>query len=374
MLENREYRAFADSITEKLLKKYPLVVRRSKGKIPYTAAAGVFDDRSGDELVGWWTNGFWGGLLWQLFGASGDSLYKEEAIRQEELLDSVLMKWALDHDNGFRWLPTSMAHYRHNQNPGSLNRLMLAANNFCGRFNLSGRFFRAWNDFGDLDRRGLAIIDCMMNLPLLYWASDYTRDPRFKQMAAAHADTTMRDFIRENGSAEHILRYDIETGALLESLGGQGYASGSSWTRGQSWALYGFLFSYLHTGDRRYLDTSCRVADYVLSRIPESGLIPIDYDQPSDVTLEDSTAAAITASGLISLHEQTKKEVYLDTALRLLRVLDEKRCNYDADVDPLLEKCSAAYHDKVHEFPIIYGDYYYVEAILKLAGKATWIW
>ncbi|MBQ1291746.1 MAG: glycoside hydrolase family 88 protein, partial [Lachnospiraceae bacterium] len=226
---------WALGVQEKLAGKMKTVVERSRNVVPYTTENGRFIDLT-EKDINWWTNGFWGGILWQLYTLTGDELYKEEAGILEKKLDKVLMDWTgLDHDNGFKWLPTSVAHYRIDQNEESKNRAIIAANNLAGRFNLAGHFIRAWNDWGDVDRRGMAIIDCMMNLPLLYWAADVTGDPRFYQIAVAHADTAMRCFVREDGSVNHILRFDPESGELVESLGGQGYAVGSSWTRGQTW-------------------------------------------------------------------------------------------------------------------------------------------
>jgi unsaturated chondroitin disaccharide hydrolase len=217
----------------------------------------------------------------------------------------------------------------------------------------------------------------MMNLPLLYWASEETTDPRFKMMAVAHADTAMRTFVREDGSVNHIVVFDPFTGEMKEGLGGQGYGVGSSWTRGQSWGIYGFALSYGYTGENKYLETARKIADYVLSAMPDSYLVPIDYRQPADVDLEDSTAAAITASGLIELAlrlgEDEGADKYLDAALKLLKTLDEKRISWSLDTDNLLNNCAVDYHGTGHNMSIIYGDYYYIEAVMKLSGKALTI-
>lgn len=369
---------WAKEVRDKLVRKMLPVAERNQHKVPYTTKDGVFDDRSDSEQISWWTNGFWGGILWQMYHLTGEEIYRDAAQELEIKLDADLMNWkGMDHDNGFKWLPTAVAQYRMNQNDHSLNRGILAANNLLGRFNIAGNFFRAWNDWDEVDRRGLAIIDCMMNLPLLYWASDVTGDPRFRHAAVAHANTTMTYFVRADGSVNHIMRFDPETGELIEAIGGQGYEVGSSWTRGQSWGLYGFVLSYIHTGRDEYLDTAKRIAHYVIANIPENGLIPVDYRQPNEVMWEDSTASAITACGLIELSRKTEgrdSELYLRTAIRLLKTLDKERCNWNSDIDNLLERCTAAYHDKDHEFSIIYGDYYFLEAILKLTGDEFFIW
>lgn len=364
-------------VSEKIKAKERVVAARSRNKIPYTTDNGSFDDWT-DRDICWWTNGFWGGMMWQLFHATGDTLYKEIAEEAEEKLDSNLMRsQGMDHDSGFKWLTTAAAHYRKDGDPAAKNRAMLAADNLAGRFNPAGRFIRAWNDSGDGSRAGWAIIDCMMNLPLLYWAYEETRDPRYYHIAVMHADTAEKYFIRPDGSANHIVEFDPVSGDYIRSMGGQGVKEGSSWTRGQAWALYGFVLSYLHTKEERYLYTAKRVANYFIASLPESNLVPVDFRQPSDCTWEDSTAAAIAACGMLEISKCVKEEeqhVYYRAAIRLLKTLAEKRCRFDTDCDNLLEKCTAAYHDKEHEFSIIYGDYFFIEAIWKLTGQELFLW
>ncbi|SCY69894.1 glycoside hydrolase family 88 protein [Butyrivibrio sp. INlla14] len=385
-----EDKKWVDGALSQIAVKMETVAERNAGKIPYTTDEnGRFDDRSSDKDICWWTNGFWGGEMWQLYKLTGKELFRNEAIGTENKMDRAFMNYnGMDHDAGFRWLPTSVVRYKMEHNEESKNRGLLAAASLAGRFNLNGNFIRAWNDWGDdRDTTGWAIIDCMMNLPLLYWASNELKDPRFKAIAVAHADTAMKSFIREDGSVRHIVGFDPESGAFLRDYAGQGYAEGSSWTRGQSWALYGFVLSYKYTGEKRYLETAMKVADYVLSELdskfPEY-LVPVDYRQPADPYYEDSTASAITASGLIELagllggleeagEENVYKEkadIYQAAAIKLLKTLHEKRCDYTTDKDNIVEKCTAAYHDARHEFAINYGDYYYIEALMKLSGDA----
>ncbi len=365
-------KAWFSDVLERIEKKAFEVTLRNRGIIPYTTVDGRFDDKSESDPF-WWTNGFWGGEMWQLHALTGNEVFREEAVLLEEKLDRNLMSAAgLDHDNGFKWLPTSVIRYKKEKCSASLNRGILAAGNLAGRFNIAGNFFRAWNAWDSTDRRGYAIIDCMMNLPLLYWASEQSSDPRFKMMAMAHADTAIKTFVREDGSVNHIVVFDPFTGEVRETLGGQGFGKGSSWARGQGWGLYGFALSAYYTGEKRYLETSRRIADYVLSAMPESCLVPIDYRQPADADLEDSTAAAITASGLIELAEQLGDDGddYLYAAIKLLRTLDSRRCSWGTDTDNILNNCAVDYHGSGHNMSIIYGDYFFIEAVMKLAGKA----
>ncbi len=373
-------RKWISEVYEKILAKEEKVAQRNRNKIPYTTKDGVFDDRGKTEIC-WWTNGFWGGMMWQLYHATEKPVYLENALRTEIRLDENLMnRQGMDHDSGFKWLPTAVAHYRVTGDMASRNRALLAADNLASRFNPVGKFIRAWNNWDgneDGSFAGRAIIDCMMNLPLLYWAGEELHDPRFYHIAKMHADTAIKNFIREDGSAKHIIEFDAETGEYLHSVGGQGYGHGSSWTRGQAWAVYGFMLSYIHTKEERYLATAKKVADYFIANIPDSKLIPVDFRQPETPAYEDSTAAAIASCGLLELAKyvpETEKVKYEEAALEMLKALADKRCNWDENVDNLVEKCTAAYHDADHEFSIIYGDYYFIEAIWKLVGKELFIW
>lgn len=370
--------AWAKETLDRVKTKMAQVVTRNPHIIPYTTDdEGHFKDIYVEDPY-WWTNGFWGGLLWQLYHLTEDDMYRDAAIEVEDKLDKNLYHSAyLDHDNGFKWGLTSVAHYRILGDKDAKNRAMLAAENLAGRFNLNGRYIRAWNDLPDENRSGLAIIDCLMNLPLLYWASEETQDPRFYQIALAHAKTAQEHIVRPDGSVKHIIEFDPETGEYLRSLGGQGYGHGSSWTRGQAWGIYGFTLSYEYTKDETFLDTARRIAQYFIANTPENKLIPVDFRMPKQPWWEDATAAAIAASGLIELAQyvdEADAEIYLNAAVGLLKALSEKSCDWNEATDNLLTKCSASYFEDHHEYPIIYGDYFFIEALEKLAEQNINLW
>ena len=216
-----------------------------------------------------------------------------------------------------------------------------------------------------------------MNLPLLYWASKETDDERFTQVAMAHIDMVMRDHIRPDGSVAHIVSHNPETGEATE-MGGQGYAPGSSWSRGQGWALYGFILAYIHTGKKEYLDTAKKVAHYFISCVCDDYLPKVDFRSPDEPVIIDATASALAACGLIEIAKNVpeyEKRIYIDAAIKLLRALDEHCANYDENEDALILRGSHSYHrEKEREMPIVYGDFYYVEALLKLKGSDFIIW
>ncbi len=327
-----------------------------------------------------WTNGFWPGMMWLLYLDTKKDAYRQIAEQCEEKLDEALDGFVmLHHDVGFMWLTSAVADYRITGNGASKTRGLKAASVLAGRFNPTGGFIRAWPSWsGNGENSGIAIIDSMMNIPLLYWASAEVADPRMKQIAMLHADTVMRDFVRPDGSCHHMVEYDAETGEIVAHPCGQGYESGSSWSRGQAWAVYGFTLSYIHTGKQEYLDTAKRVAHYFLANLGEPALPLVDFRAPSEPAIIDSTAGAIAACGLLELAGQVgelEKPLYYRAAIRILKALDAHCADYSEERQILMDRGTTAYHaEKGREIPIIYGEYYFMEALMKLRGSQILFW
>ena len=371
-------RLWAESVWEAVSAKLSAVRERSASKIPFTTVQGVHDDRSLPETRNFWTNGFWAGLLWQMYQATGDARYAQTARFTEGILDQDLEEFEkLHHDVGFMWMASSVADYRLTGRPEARHRGLHAASMLSGRFNPAGNYIRAWNEKPDGDTTGWAIIDCMMNLSILYWASEETGDPRFRHVAVRHADKSLRHFIRPDGSVKHIVEFDPDTGEEVCSYGGQGYATGSSWTRGQAWAIYGFMISYHHTHDPRYLDAAKRVAHYFIANIPENGRIPVDFRSPAEPFYEDDAATAIACCGMLEIAREVpenESDIYLRAAIRLLKVMAAETCDFSPETDGITTACSTRYYEDRHNYNLIYADYYFVEAVLKLLDRDFWLW
>lgn len=384
-MDNNDQKWIEDTI-EKIREKISWVSEKNKDKIPYTTDEnGTYDDRSDstknwniDDGLNWWTNGFWGGIMWLLYQDTKDENYIAIARNCEEKLKQTFVDYyGLHHDVGFMFIPTVVADYRITGNTEAKRTALHAANLLAGRFNAQGNYIRAWNDLPGQDTRGWAIIDCMFNISLLYWASKETGDARYRQIAMRHADSVMANFIRSDGSVIHIGEYDPETGNFIKSHGGQGYGEGSSWTRGQGWALYGFVNSYTNSGKEEYLDTAKKVAHYCIANIPENGIIPVDFRQPAEPMLEDSCGACVIAGGLIELANyvpDTEKKIYLRPAVKILKAITDMRADWGKNCDAIVQNCSAAYHDNRHHFTMVYADYFYIEAIYKLNHTGILLW
>jgi len=330
----------------------------------------------------WWTAGFWPGLLWYFYEDSGDERFSTVASSCEARLDEVLNDYVrLDHDLGFMWTLTSVASYRLKGEAASRVRALKAANFLVGRFNPKGRYIRAWNPwFEGEDNAGYAIIDCAMNMPLLYWASRESGDPRYRHIAEAHMDTVLEHFVRPDGSVYHIVEFDPWSGELVRGIGGQGYAAESAWSRGTAWALYGLTLSYHHTGKSAYLDAAKRVAHFFLANLPEDAVPHWDFRLPPEVAKHrDSSAGAIAASGLLLLSDQVgalESHVYRAPALRILESL---YLNYGAwdrsDEEGLILEGTSHYPEgKNIGVPLIYGDFFFVEGLARLRGSGTSFW
>lgn len=379
------YQLWAEETLSKIRGKMAWVSEKNKDKIPYTTdEKGNYDDRSDksksweiDNGINWWTNGFWGGIMWLLYQDTKENRYTEIArVSEERFVQCFDDFYGLHHDVGFMFMPTAVADYRLTGNKNAKKLGMHAANILAGRFNPAGKFIRAWNDLKE-DTRGWAIIDCMFNISLLYWASEESGDPRFRQIAMLHADTVMKYFVRPDGSVNHIVEFNPETGEFVRSHGGQGYGEGSSWTRGQGWAVYGFMISYLHTGKQEYLDTAKKVAHYCMANIPESGIIPVDFRQPEEPGWEDSCGACVIAGGLLELAgavPELEKEMYVKAAVKILKAIADTRADFGEGCDAIVQNCSASYHNQTHHTTMSYADYYFIEAVYKLRGDGTFMW
>lgn len=376
--------AWLENTYEKLKVKMDAEVRRIGTQIPYTPRGGKYHDLDMQDGIYFWTNGFWPGMLWQMYHATGEEVYRTTAEGVEERLKETLAGFeGLDHDIGFLFLPSSVANYRKTGSLESRRRGLMAANLLMGRFNPTGHYIRAWNkSYWAGDKvSGWMIIDCMMNIPLLYWASKETNDPRFKHVAIAHAKTAQQHIVRPDGSCNHIVVFDSETGEYLDNPAGQGYGSGSAWSRGQSWAVYGFTLSYLHTGDTSFLDTAKKCAHYCIANLSVNDWIPVvDYRSPAEPLKHDSTAGMITAAGLLELAkcvDDLEKPLYVKAALNILKACEARFCNWDPEQDSIVDGGTFYYYDPKGtntEVPIIYGDYYLIEAIMKLRGTELFMW
>ncbi len=371
-----------EQLFEKLIAKTTAQLERVGTNLPFVAQGGMYKEMRTPDGISFWTNGFWPGILWQMYHATGKEAFLATAQQIETRLDEALHTFEnLYHDVGFMYTLSAVADYRITGDANSRRRGLHASNLLAGRFNTAGRFIRAWNDGtqGNTDVRGYMIIDSLMNLPLLFWASEETKDPRFKQIAIAHADTSLKYILRPDGSCNHIVRFDADTGEYVEAIQGQGYSAASAWSRGTGWALYGYALCYRYTQDEKYLIAAKQCAHYAISALSLNGFVPLlDFRAPAEPIRTDTSAGMIITCGLLELADHVpalERALYEKSAETLFQVCETQFSNWNTDEDAILNGAGLQYHnDPLANTPVIYGDYFFVEAALRLFGKALPIW
>jgi unsaturated chondroitin disaccharide hydrolase len=296
---------------------YDVCVEKIRRTIPRLAAAPKTCslDPKGDYFawpegffeIGNWTSSFFTGMSLIAYETTKDPHFLKEVNRMSPVYHDKLHRHGMDtmHDLGFLYSLYSIALWRIT---GSVEQRALglkAAEELAKRFVPSGEYLRAWGRMDDQtsDYAGLAIVDCMMNLPLLFWATEVTGNPFFREIAIKHANTTAKLFVRKDDSVCHAFRFDLATGAPVEEANYCGAAVGSHWARGTTWAIYGFALAYRYTKIPLYLEISQRLANKFLSLLDEE-IVPIwDFRRrPSDRDARDASAAAIAACGLYELN------------------------------------------------------------------------
>lgn len=365
-------RKFIDTLSERVFKKIACERNRMNEKIPYIPENGIYKD---SELH-WWTNGFWAGMMWQMYSVTHDPMYKKTAETTEERLDEILFTYnKLDHDVGFMWLHTAVANFRNTGNLKSRERGLLAASVLASRFHSKGGYIRAWN----MKDQYSLIIDCLMNLPLLYWASETSEDSCFRDIAIAHLETVMLHLLRDDGSCNHVAVIDPISGECIEKPVGQGYAAGSSWSRGQSWGILGMALAYRYNRDDRFLNHAKSIAHYFMANVSMTGFIShIDFRSPDTPVYLDTTASVIAACGFLEISSflgYDESKMYVRCAYKILEALEKDYVDLNIETDGILTHGSAKYHrESDREVRIIYGDYFLLELLLRFKDKGFLIW
>lgn len=325
-----------------------------------------------------WISGFFPANIWLLYEYTNDQRWLDMARRRTQPLDA-LRRYTKTHDLGFMVGCPCGAGYRLTGDEWYKRLLIDASDALLTRFSPTVGLIRSWDNKNGSPNPYRVIIDNMMNLEMLFTASKLTGDSRYREIAIIHADNTLRNHFRADNSCFHILCYDADTGKVVTQQGGQGYSPTSAWSRGQSWGLYGFTLCYRETGDPRYLERAVKSADYFIGHpnLPED-LVPYwDFHAP-EIPREprDASAAAITASALLELarYVPDKERSYYKTARKILRSLASERylipagakCGFLID-----HSVGSKPGDSQIDVPIIYGDYYFLEALLRLKNYKT---
>ncbi|MBL1225986.1 glycoside hydrolase family 88 protein [Enterococcus sp. BWR-S5] len=324
-----------------------------------------------------WTASFWVGMCFlgkELTGSADFDTTIENQLQsfKNRLEQEIELE---THDIGFLYILSAIADYRVNHNEESKELAVKAADLLMERYSPKAKIIQAWGNLNDPNERGRMIIDCLMNLPLLYFASEVTGEERYKEAAYAHALQTQKYIVRSNYTTYHTYFFDTDTGEALSGKTAQGYSDNSCWARGQAWGIYGFTLSYLYTGDVSFLETAKHLADYFIKELPQDKVCYWDlvFNDGSGEE-RDSSAASIAVCGLLELSKQLplsdeKHDYYQEIAVEIMAALAKDYTTksnlksnglllhgvYDKNSDKGVDEC------------MIWGDYYYVEALTRLA-------
>lgn len=316
----------------------------------------------------WWCSGFYPGSMWYVYEYTGDEKIKELALKYQAGLEPLRFRKD-DHDIGFQLMCSYGNCLRLTEDQTCVPVLIDGANSLASRFDPEVGCTRSWS-FGKWSFP--VIVDNMMNMELLLKAAELGGSDSLKNVALAHARTTMKNHFREDKSCFHLVDYNPETGEVVGKQTVQGLADDSAWARGQAWGLYGFTMVYRFCKEQDILDHAIAIAEYLLPRLPEDGVPFWDYDSaeiPNDV--RDASAAAIMASGLIELSQYVdaeKAERYLATAEKMIRTLasEEYLCAEGEDYGFLLKHSTGNKNtDSEVDVPLTYADYYFLEALIR---------
>jgi unsaturated chondroitin disaccharide hydrolase len=355
-----------DDNVQKDIANTPLDGRGAEKIVPRT----INDDGSLSVVAGHdWTSGFYPGIMWYMYELTGDPEWKGKAVRYTSKLEKEQFNGS-NHDVGFRMYCSFGNGLRLMKDETYVPVLVQSAKTLIARYYESVGSIKSW-DFNDNVWQFPVIVDNMMNLELLFWATEETGDPVYRDIAIQHALTTKKNHYRSDFSSVHVVDYDTITGAVRQKNTHQGYSDESSWARGQAWGLYGFVMTYRCTQDPQFLVQAEKIAEFLLNhpRLPED-LVPYwDFDAPEIPNEErDVSAAAIIASALYELSTYSENG-------------DQLKAKADQIVESLASVYASApgenygfilahsvgnkHGNSEVDVPLNYADYYFMEALVR---------
>ena len=317
-----------------------------------------------------WTSGFFPGCLWLMYEYTGEDEWKNLALKWTRGLNDIQF-YTGNHDIGFMMFSSYGQGLRLTGNPAFKPLLIQSSKSLASRYNADVNSFMSWNP--NERWKFPVIVDNMMNLELMFWSVRNGGPVPYYGMAENHAESTMRNHMREDGSTFHVVDYDPDSGEVRGKYTHQGYSKESCWARGQAWGVYGFTIVYRETQKVHFLETAEKLADYFIANLPDDYIPYWDFSR-TDMEGEerDSSAAAIAASALIELatlvEDEVKAKAYHETAVKILKSLcSDKYLAKGSDSNSiLLHGVGSKPHGNAVDRALIYGDYYFLEALLRL--------
>ena len=324
-----------------------------------------------DRVPSHWVDGFWTGQLWLAFAHTQDQKFEAAARRWTTEL-AWLKETTLTHDLGFIFYLSNVLGHRITGDEALLPDALIAAETFTKRYNPRGEYMQAWGRIdGPSHERGRINVDLMMNMPFFYWTAAQSGNAVYAQIASRHARTSRHVLVRPNGSVSQVADFDPESGAFLRQETHQGLSHDSCWSRGLAWGLYGFAEAYRWTSDPVFLYTARRIANYAIAHAPADKVPFWDYnslDIPN--SYRDSSAASVIAAGLLELadgeSDSDLAQQWREEATAIVTSLWQNYSTRNTDITALLVEGSRSVPHGLKEHPLVYGDYYFFEAVLRI--------
>lgn len=336
-----------------------------------------------------WTEGFRTGTYWLSYELTGEESFRKSAeVQVESFYNRIVNKIEIDHhDMGFLYIPSCVAAYRLTGNEKAKDAAIMAADYLISRFQEKGQFIQAWGELGAKDNYRL-IIDCLLNVPLLYWATEVTGEGKYRDVAVRHTKTSIQNLVREDYSTYHTYFFDTETGEPTKGITAQGYSDNSEWARGQAWGVYGTALAYRYTQDDECREMFRNVTKSFIEHLPKDHVPYWDciFKDGSEEP-KDSSAAAIAVCGMLEMCENgnlseeerrfwnTQAELILESLIENYAVKSPKESNglllhgvyaksspYNTVKDNGVDECNT------------WGDYFYMEALVRKLKNWTPYW
>lgn len=370
---------------------FDLFIRKTRNNIkrladePKSAALAVdgnyFNFTEGFYEIGNWTSSFFTGMALIAWRETEDEYFLNQVLRLAPHYREKVFTRHLDthHDLGFLYSLYSVALYKLTGDKEHCEVGLRAAEVLAQRFNEKGNFIRAWGQMNTTDFDNMAIIDCLMNLPLLYWATNETGNERYRDIAVKHTDMALKNFVRADDSVYHAYRFDLNNGSPLGGDTYGGCAVESQWARGTAWAIYGFALSYGYTRDQKYLDASLRLAKKFVASLDKE-IVPMwDFKpMPTTLLIRDASAASVAICGFQELekHRSADPSLIQSKHALLASLCSEAYLNFD-ESSPGIQRngqVGTGNSGGAQNAYTSWGDYFLMEALSRELGHSEIFW
>jgi unsaturated chondroitin disaccharide hydrolase len=360
-----------EAALQEILKKVDLGLDVFTDKYPHVSKNNIYTG----EANTLWTASFFPGICYLAYEITGDKKYlahTKDYLGSFE--DRIVNRKHISHDLGFLYTLTCVAEYKLTGNKRAQDLAILAADVLAERYNEKGKYIQTWGEMGITYPEVKIIIDTMLNLPLLYW----TGDVKNYEIARNHARTAAKYLVREDYSTYHTYLMRPETGEAVRGKTHQGYTDESTWARGQAWAVYGFALSYRYTGEKEFIHIARETARVFINHLPKDSVPYWDFhftDENPDI--RDTSAASIFCCGLLEICqyvEEEEKKIYRDIVYRIIKSLYENYSTKDLENSNGFLKEGVYHRNDGAEECVIWGDYFYFEAITRLLKDFKTFW